>query len=355
MNLLRSVFVRRAGLFSTIQDLGRFHTRHLGVAVGGAMDRVSHELANRLVGNHANAATLEMTLTGDELQWTFDAVIAITGADMSPVARFHSVEASITLQDVDVPSHRPVFVPANTSIQFQSARRGCRCYLAVAGGIDVPVVLGSRSTLTRSALGGLSGRKLQTGDMLPVGFTTIDPENSPAVDRSQSMLPGSPRLQFPAWFVRPIELPSNKDDAKCTVRIVSGSHTEQLTDESRRLLMDDAFRISSASDRMGYRLVGPKLTLKQPIELQSEGTSVGTVQLPPDGQPIVLMADSAPTGGYPRIAHVITADLPLIAQLRPGQCMRFQVVSLDEANAALNAQRRDLHGALAMTSLHVSR
>ena len=144
MSLRKEIHVRRAGLSTTIQDLGRFHTRHLGVAVGGAMDRVSHELANRLVENQPDAATLEMTLTGDELHWTFDAVIAITGADMAPVARFNSINATNAARDVDVPSHRPVFVPAGTTIQFRSAKRGCRCYLAVTGGFDVPMVLGSR-------------------------------------------------------------------------------------------------------------------------------------------------------------------------------------------------------------------
>jgi antagonist of KipI len=345
----RSVFVRRAGLSTTIQDLGRFHTRHLGVALGGAMDRVSHELANRLVGNQPNAATLEMTLTGDELHWTFDAVIAIAGADMSPVARFSSIDATNATGDVDVPSHRPVFVPDGTSIQFRSAKRGCRCYLAVAGGFDVPEILGSRSTLMRATLGGLEGRKLQAGDVLPVGFPDV--HGSVLASWTGGFDSRHFGLPFPSYFVRPIDLPSSRDYAECVIRVVSGTHSDHLTEESRRLLTESPFQISSASDRMGYRLAGEKLYLQRPLELQSEGTSIGTIQLPPDGQPIILMADSAPTGGYPRIAHVITADLPLVAQLRPGQCVRFQFVSLDEANKALYRQREVIDRALMMLAL----
>lgn len=342
----RSVSVRRAGLLTTVQDLGRFHTRHLGIAVSGAMDRVSHELANRLVGNSPAAATLEMTLTGDELHWTFDAVIAITGADMSPVARFNSGD---TTSDIDVPSHRPVFVPDGTSIQFRSAKQGSRCYLAVAGGFDVPEILGSRSTLTRGAMGGLEGRKLQAGDVVPIGFPEV--HGSVLASWTGGFDSRHFGLQFPNYFVRPIDLPASADDAECSIRVLLGTHSEHLTDDSQRLLTESPFQISSASDRMGYRLVGAKLSLTQSLELQSEGTSVGTIQLPPDGQPIILMADSAPTGGYPRIAHVITADLPLVAQLRPGQRIRFQFVSLDEANKALYRQREVIDRALMMLAL----
>ncbi len=337
MSLPGEIHVRRGGLSTTIQDLGRFHTRHLGVAVGGAMDRVSHELANRLVGNQPNAATLEMTLSGDELEWTFDAVIAITGADMSPIAtlRGEAIERR-------VPTHRPVRIPRGTTIRFQTARRGCRCYLAIAGGFNVPSVLGSRSTLIRAEFGGQHGRKLQQGDRLSVAES----------DHVQLETPVAPSdIEFPSWFVRPLDLPSGRNDAECSVRIVTGSHHQHLSDESKQLFLNSPFVVSAASDRMGYRLTGAALTLNQSVEMQSEGTTVGTIQLPPDGHPIVLMSDSAPTGGYPRIAHVISADHAIMAQLRPGQKVRFGLVTLNDARMALWQQRQDLERAMLMASL----
>lgn len=345
---MRLIRVHRAGLSTTVQDRGRVHSRHLGVAVGGAMDLVSYEMANRLVGNSPDAATLEMTLTGDELQWTFDSVISVTGADMAPVARIQSEAFGHSNESVtcfDVPLHRPVFVPAGTVIQFQSARRGCRCYVAVAGGIDVPMMLGSRSTLVRASLGGLNGRRLQAGDELNTA-TTADPFQArvPLTDRR--------KLCYPDWFVRVLDLPPADTNSEVSVRVIAGSHLDLLMTESRKRFADGSFQISSASDRMGYRLEGMPLALKQPLELESEGTAIGTIQLPPNGQPIVLMSDCAPTGGYPRIAHVISADLPTVAQLRPGQRLRFQSVTLEDAQTAMRQQRREVERALAMSSLH---
>ncbi len=364
------VRILRAGLCTTIQDRGRKHLRHLGIPVGGAMDLLSHELANRLVGNPGNAATLEMTLTGDEIEFVDDPLrraaeyelpavgrtllpvadfdgqncpsygktvsaarlIAITGADMQPVISHADGSQRAVAQ------HCPIVIRSGGRIRFQAARRGCRCYVAIAGGINVPIVLGSRSTLLRAAFGGHCGRMLAAGDELPIGDVS---ESSGCLMEflTQDSEQTSPIWQ-PRWFVRPEELP-NSDIA--TLRIVPGSHASWLITSEWGNLQDIHFVVSSQSDRMGFRLTGRQLTMTQREELQTEGVAPGTIQVPPDGNPILLMADCAPTGGYPRIGHVITADLGIAAQMRPGQSVRFVAVTMEQAQILVRQQRDRLN------------
>ncbi|MFO1002363.1 MAG: biotin-dependent carboxyltransferase family protein [Planctomycetaceae bacterium] len=330
MSLIRVI---RAGLTTTIQDLGRPGFRQFGVPSGGAMDRFSHELANRLVGNTPSAATLEMMLSGDELEFTGRTRIAITGGNFSPVTTTLAQREPIA-----IPQNTPVTVPAKTRIRFQTAQLGCRCYLAVAGGFDVPEVMGSRATLMRAQLGGLQGRALKNGDELPLGHST----NSAEVmgDASETTV-----ISFPSWFVRPMDLPSSDS---VTVRVVRGEHFAMLTAESQLRFWSENFQLTPQSDRMGYRLSATPLVLEDTSDMMSEGTAVGTIQLPPDGRPILLMADSAPTGGYRRIAHVISADLPLAAQTRPGQSLRFVETAIEEARALFQKRRADLDRAITM-------
>lgn len=322
------VRVLRAGLSTTVQDLGRPTLREYGVPCGGAMDRLSHELANRLVGNPAEAATLEMTLSGDELEWPDGGLIAITGADMMPVVCNGDTQGGF------MPLQTPVLVSPGRRIRFGTVRRGCRCYVAVAGGFDVPRVMGSRATYLRAQVGGFQGRTLQAGDELPVGFS----------DR-QGVLKGASgdAVVAPKWFVRPLELP---DSADAGLRVVRGTHFDLLSTQSQASLWRDSFVVSARSDRMGYRFSENRLVAETTADLLSEATAIGTLQLPPDGDPILLMADSAPTGGYARIAHVITADLPLAAQLRPGQRVHFKETTLQTAHALLRQQRNDIEKAL---------
>ena len=327
------VRVIRAGLLTTIQDLGRPGFRQFGVPTGGAMDRFSHELANRLVGNSPTAATLEMTLSGDELEFPAPTLIAITGGEFSPI--------TTDLEQLSIPQHRPVLVPAGTRIRFQTAQRGCRCYLAVSGGFSVPEVMGSRSTLLRAQLGGLLGRALKKGDELPVG----NPEN---VGPDSAALNEHTAISFPPWFVRPLALPIGN---VVTLRVLPGEHFSMMSVESQMRFRYESFLIASQSDRMGYRLAATPLILENTSDMLSEGTAVGTVQLPPDGCPILLMADSAPTGGYRRIAHVISADLPLAAQARPGQFLRFVETTMEEARGLFQQQRADLDHAMTMAGL----
>lgn len=304
------------------------------------MDRLSYELANRLIGNPRQAAALEMTLSGDELEWTDDSLIAITGADLSPVIS-GGPEA-----DRPVPQHAPVLIRGGTRIRFQTARRGCRCYLASAGGFDIPVMMGSRATYLRARVGGFNGRTLQAGDELPVAEPAR--EASLLVQSLELVLRDQSAMSTPLWFVRPLDLPSSPT---VTLRVLRGTHFRLLTEDSQNAFWCSEFQVSPQSDRMGYRMSGCSLQFGVREELLSEGITVGTVQLPSDGNSILLMADSAPTGGYPRIAHVISADLPVAAQLRPGQTLKFLETDIINAQHFVRQQRDQFEQALLMAGV----
>ena len=270
------------------------------------------------------------------MEFAKDSLIAITGAAMTPVLHRTGADPRPVAQNC------PVSIPAGSRLCLQSARRGCRSYLAIAGGVDVPVVLESRSTVLRANFGGHQGRMLAAGDELPIGGLSMS-----NIEVSAYLSTLRPPFH-PRWFVRTMDLP-NSDVA--TLRIIAATHTAQLSQSARSLLSESEFRISSQSDRMGYRLVDQPLELEQQQELHSEGVVPGTIQLPRDGNPILLMADCAPTGGYPRIGHVISADLSSAAQLRPGQLVRFRMVTLEQAQNYFLQQRRCLRNALAMVEL----
>ena len=332
----RQVRVLRAGLMTTVQDLGRPATRHWGVPVGGAMDQLSHRLANRLVGNSDTAATLEMTLTGDVLQWEQDAVIAITGASLRAV-----MESDNRPEKLLMPG-RPWFVPAGSRIQFGTVQRGCRSYLAVSGGWDVPIVLGSRSTLQRSQLGGHCGRALRAGDILTYA-------DAPESLTSRISASRSDTAENSNWYVQLFHPPA----ATGTVlRFLPGTHFPRLTNESQKVMQQSEFAVRMESDRMGYRLHGLPLRFSESLQIRSEAVIPGTLQLPPDGQLLLLMADCAPTGGYPRVGHIISADLPLAAQLKPGDRFSLCEVSLLEAQEALRLQEQQLAAAVHLARLN---
>ena len=332
----RQVRVLRAGLMTTVQDLGRPATRHWGVPVGGAMDLLSHRLANRLVGNPDNAATLEMTLTGDVLQWEQDAVIAITGASLRVV-----MESSHGSAKLLIPG-RPWFVPSGSRIQFGTVQRGCRSYVAIAGGWDVPLILDSRSTLQRSQLGGYYGRALRAGDILQYA-------DSPEALSNRSLALRTDTAGRSDWYVQLFQPPAATGTR---LRFLSGTHFPRLTNESQRSMQQSEFTVRAESDRMGYRLQGSPLQFSESLQIRSEAVLPGTLQLPPDGQLLLLMADCAPTGGYPRVGQVISADLPLAAQLKPGDCFSLCEVSLLEAQAALRLQEQQLTAAVQLASLN---
>lgn len=317
-----SLHVLRPGLLTTVQDLGRRGHQREGVPVGGAMDAVSLRLANLAAGNPPGAAALEITLAGPTLRFAEDALVALAGAELPA-----------ELDGQPIPDWRPVRVPAGATLALGRATSGARAYLAVAGGIAVPPVLGSRSTYLGAGFGGLDGRALRASDVLPVG------EPCALARRIRATLGAEGEAAAPWSVAASLRPPVGVTP---TIRLTPGTHADALTAESRSALLGAEFRVSPRSDRMGYRLAGPTLRLSEPIELVSEAVAEGTVQLPPGGEPIVLMADRQTTGGYPRIAQVATVDLPLLAQLRPGEAVRFREIPLAESQALYLAREREL-------------
>lgn len=308
--------VLHPGLLSTLQDAGRHGYQHFGVPVSGAMDLFSHRVANILAGNDENAATLEMTLQGPRLEFEADTLIAICGADLSP-----SIDATA------VPEGRPVWLRAGAVLEFGACASGCRAYLAVGGGFDLPPVLGSRSTYEIAALGGLEGRALRKGDTLPVGASRTRPYPGLAAE----LVRGHHAFATPRWSVNQhIEKLGRSPQV---LRIIPGAHWEAFPSAARERLTTTAFRIAADSNRMGYRLEGPAIEPGKPLEILSRAVAFGSIQVPPGGQPIVLMADRQTTGGYPMIADVAGVDLHLLAQLKPGDRLRFGLVSLAQAQA----------------------
>lgn len=291
------IAVIRAGMLTTVQDLGRRGWRAAGVPLGGAVDALALRLVNLLVGNAEDAAALEFTLVGPELEFSSDATIALGGGDFGAG-----------------PLWQPVRVRAGERVKLGAARTGCRGYLAIAGGFDVPVVLGSRGTYLRAKLGGWEGRALRDGDVLRA--TEIS------------------RQVVGRWHIDERILPVYS--AAVTVRCVRGAQV----DEFEGTFTTSEFKVTARSDRMGARLSGPVVTRNVARELVSTTVVPGTVQVPPDGQPIVLLADAQTIGGYPQIAHVLTTDLPLIAQLRPGDTVRFREVPLTEAHESVRTRER---------------
>ena len=294
------------GMLSTVQDLGRYGYQRYGVPVSGALDLFALRAGNRLVGNADDAAGLEITLIGPRLRFLSPAVIAITGADLDPRLDGHRVSM-----------WQSVPVKEGTTLAFGDVRDGVRAYLAVAGGFDVPLVLGSRSTYTRSKLGGIGGRAIRAGDRLP-GVA------APVVEGARSRR--LPRRLVPAY------------GHQHALRVVLGPQDDAFSEEGVRAFLSSAYQVSEQSDRIGYRLNGPTIAHKAGPDIISDGIPSGAVQVPADGQPIVLLADRGTTGGYTKIATLISADLPRLAQAMPSDEVTFARVSLEDANRALREQ-----------------
>ncbi len=306
--------IQEAGIASTVQDLGRFGNYHIGMPPSGAMDEYAHKIANYLVGNDGDAATIEMTYQGVTATFDRAAVIAITGADMSPTLNGEAIDTWTT-----------VGVEAGDELALSFATEGARAYLAVAGGIDVPEVMGGRSTYTLVGIGGHEGRPLEDGDELPVGDptdgagdlvgTTIDDEHVPEY--------------------------ADED----TVRVVIGLTSYRLTEESKERLCEAEWTVSPEADRVGYRLEGPDIEFEErdqpfgagtdPSNVVDLGYPVGSIQVPQ--KPIVLMQDAVTGGGYATVGTVISADRGRLAQRQTHNSVYFEAVDVEEALEA----RRD--------------
>ncbi len=326
-----TITVRQAGIQTTVQDLGRLDWQHAGVPVGGAMDMQAHRIANILVGNDLHAAALECALGGVALQFATPALVALTGRDITA-----------SLDGTPVVPWRPFRVERGALLAVHA---GCRTTIAIAGGIDVPIVLGARGTSMRAGFGGWHGRALRRDDVLPVGTP------SPLAHRIVAHLVAT-RHTFASWGAGPGLVPAYS--ATPRVQVIAGPELAELDAASRTLLLGDSFRIAPDSDRMGYRLAGHALSLLHPREMLSSGVTAGTIQLPPGGAPIVLMADRQTTGGYPRLGDVISADQPLLAQLRPGDSVQFALTTLDEAQQRWRHVERDLATAQRAVALRFS-
>jgi KipI family sensor histidine kinase inhibitor len=328
--------VAAPGMQSTVQDAGRFGWRTHGVSAGGAMDFVSLRLANALVGNPEGAAALEITMLGPSFRLRRDLLIAVCGA-----------EFDVRVDGEPIPLSRPVWVRSGAELRLGRASRGCRGYLAVAGGIEVPPVLGSRSTDLRSAFGGYGGRALAAGDELRCG------RPAPAAERLSRRLREQADLGGRAWAAvlwgADLPYPRAKSGAgsRIPLRVVWGAEWDAFDRLSRSRFQTEAYRVEAASDRMGVRLSGAAVIRERAEELPSHGVVPGTIQVPPDGRPIILGADCQPTGGYPKIAHVIRADMPVLAQCAPGDVVEFVPVSHEEAWSAWQAMERGLRIRLA--------
>ncbi len=302
--------VLKPGMLTTVQDLGRWGFQARGVPVAGPMDPCSHRLANALAGNAPGAATLEITLLGPEVEFDDDRMVAVAGADF---------ELSITGRQV--PMRRAVRVGRGDRLRFGARQNGARAYLAVSGGVAVPPVLGSRATHLISAMGGVGGRPLKSGDRVPLGAGTATPRDPATAD--------------PPW-----PIPSGH----ARIRVLPGPQTEYFRADALDVLQSARYVVSARSDRMGFRLDGPRLSHDPAhgADIISDATPLGVLQVPASGLPILLMADRQTSGGYPKLATVITADISVAGQLGPGDTLEFAICTPREAMAALIAQERAL-------------
>lgn len=317
-----TLIIINPGLLSTVQDIGRAGYRSIGVTAGGAMDDYALQAANMLVGNARHAAAIEMTLAGAVIEAASDVLIAVTGADMAPEA-----------DGAPIPLWRPVLVRRGTTIAFGRAAQGCRAYVAAAGGIDVPPVLGGRGTDVRAGFGGAHGRPLAAGDALHTGAASMWAAGWAAHLAAESAARGRP-IAAPEWYALPDGYAggAQEEAAGIVLRTMPAADGEAFTAEARERFYRETYRVSPALDRMGVRLEGPPLAHARSAEMTSRGIMPGAVQVPSGGAPIVLGADCQTTGGYPVIAHVAAADLPLLGQVRPGDRIRFAPITLGDAH-----------------------
>lgn len=309
------ITIRKPGLLSSIQDLGRYGFQKYGVIASGTMDSTAHRIANLLVGNPENTPTLEMTLIGPVIQFHQDTLIAICGGDLSP-----------TIHDIPVPSWRTIYVRKDTVLQFGTAHTGCRAYLAIAGGFSIPKILNSTSTYLRAQIGGFLGRALITGDQVSLDAPN---ELSLKMMKQLNLRVGNHAFTATDWFIVSDFLPNL--NSKTFIRVMSGRHYQLFSKDSQEKIFSEPFTITAQSDRMGYRLHGPTLRLTKAQEITSEAVTFGTIQVPADGHPIILLADRQTTGGYPKIGQIASVDLSLIAQAKPGDELYFMQISHEEA------------------------
>jgi len=307
-----SLKITKAGILDTVQDTGRYGFQHLGINPGGAIDHFSASLANALLGKDFNAPVIELHFPASTFLFQQACVVCLTGADFMPC-----------INDVPITLQQPFFVNTNAVLQFKSVKKGARCYLSLLNELKIQKWLGSYSTNLKAGAGGYKGRRLEKEDELP--FTS---RQLPAMN-TNSFMP------LPWRYNDPI-IVSNE------LEFIPGNEWDWLDVKSQTYFLNNGFAIMPASDRMGYRLQGEKLLQQNKQQLVSSAVSFGTVQLLPAGQLIVLMADHQTTGGYPRIGHVISAHLSKLAQMKPGDEIKFVMTTQGKAEEKYAAQQEHL-------------
>lgn len=302
-------------MLTTVQDLGRCGYMASGFQQSGAMDRFAAEAANLLVDNSERDGVLEMTMLGVKVYFDEDNVIAITGAEFTPtVTDFETGEVT------ELPMNRAIRIKKGDVLDCGSAKSGLRGYLAVAGGFDIAPVMGSMSTNLKCKTGGFKGRKLRAGDVIPLRH---------------------PQGWLFSMVGRMYE-PEKRADGTVTIHVIPGPQDDYFSDKGKNTFYSEVYSVTADSDRMGIKLDGAPVESIDGVDIISDGIVAGSVQIPSAGKPIIMMADRQTTGGYAKIATVITSDLPLLAQLRPGGTLRFKKVDLQYAVKRIKADKKAL-------------
>ncbi|MDG5472658.1 biotin-dependent carboxyltransferase family protein [Jeotgalibacillus sp. ET6] len=312
------------GLLSTVQDEGRHGFQQYGIITNGVMDPFALRIANYLVGNEEKEAGIEVTLTGPTLQFEEQMLIAVCGADFSAL-----------LDDEPMPLWRPVLVQKGSILHMKFSKKGCRAVIAVGGGLEIPAVMNSQSTYVRAGIGGFKGRALEKEDVLNVRTPSIQTQQT-----IKSLTKKGKTYWTSAWSISALYL--NNLYERETVRVMEGRQYDEFSEDSLKEFWEESFKLSPQSDRMGYRLTGPVLERTVSEEMLSEAVSFGTIQVPSDGEPIILLADRQTIGGYPKIGQAASVDFPALAQKKPGEPLRFTKISHSEAQKFLIERERDI-------------
>lgn len=308
------------GLLTTVQDAGRRGYQRYGLGVSGAVDVQSYVYANILVGNLHNEAVLEATLLGPTMEFTSASVIAVTGGDLSP-----------TVNGTPCPMYRAVAVEKGDILSFGAPRSGCRAYISFAGGLAITPIMGSRSTYIKANLGGYEGRKLMQGDEIAFRKPSARPQNL-----------GRRVMEAPTF------------SGNYTVRVLMGPQEDRFTDEGIATFLGSEYTVTNEFDRMGYRLTGPKIEHVTDGNIITDGITFGAIQVPDGGEPIIMLSDRQTTGGYAKIASVINVDMPMIAQCKSGDTVRFVRTDIETAQDAFVEQKEKYHALQARLDAPVS-
>ncbi len=304
-----SVKIVSSGLLSTIQDLGRIGYQETGFSPSGALDQKALQIANILVNNPKGEAEIEMTLMGATMEFQASNVISVTGGDMNPM-----------LNDKPLPMYAAVAVKQGDILAFGYAKNGCRTYIAFAGGLRIEEVLGSKSTNLKCKIGGFKGKALKAGD----DISFINPKET---------LPNMKNRTLPY---------SINDNNVVTIRVVLGPQTEYFTKRGLESLCSVTYKVTNESDRMGCKLAGPEIEYRSGVDIISDGIPFGGIQIPPNGLPMVLLADRQTTGGYAKIATIISVDIPAFVQRKPGDSIRFEPIAIRKAQKLYKNEKREI-------------